>query len=165
MESLRHTVRHIAILFAAGTLLGVGINLVRSDPLPWLAEPRFSDILPDPPEGAPFAEEGVALLAQLLDRPDVVFVDLRPRTRYETFHIPNALSLPAETLSADPSPITAFSPEWLIVLYGEGKEDSERVESIAQILFDSGLTHLRVMRGGIAAWRDGGFPVLQGGGG
>ncbi|RME44756.1 MAG: rhodanese-like domain-containing protein [Deltaproteobacteria bacterium] len=152
------------ILFGVGGLLGGGINLVRGTPLPWVAEPRFSDLLETSPPNSALSEISIDEIATLLGQPDVVFVDIRAPRSYAAAHLPNAVSIPAESLEADPSRIRdfLFPPEWLVVLYGEG-EDLERAREVAQRFLESGVTHLRWMAGGFSAWQARGFPLTRGG--
>ncbi|RMD97333.1 MAG: rhodanese-like domain-containing protein [Deltaproteobacteria bacterium] len=162
LGSFRPIMWRTLILFGIGGLLGMGINLVRGTPLPWVAEPRFSDLLETSPGDTPLPVISIDEIAPLLGQPDVVFVDIRAPGAYAAGHLPNAVSLPAARLAADPSRIRdfLFPPEWLVVLYGEG-EDLEAARRVAQRFLESGITHLRWMSGGFAAWQARGFPVTR----
>jgi len=103
------------------------------------------------------AEIGVTDAEALLAANEAVFGDVRSAADYATGHVVDAVHLPC---SAD-------APEWLanvakystVILYGERDADADQV---AHSLAAAGYRDVRVLRGGFAAWRDGGGLAASG---
>ncbi|GBD42724.1 Inner membrane protein YgaP [bacterium HR40] len=99
----------------------------------------------------------------LLERPDVVFVDVRETNEYEQGHIPHAVHVPRGLLEwyADPTlPVHKAelrSGRRLVVYCASGG----RSLLAAKTLKDMGVEDVCSLEGGITAWRQAGLPVTR----
>lgn len=99
----------------------------------------------------------------LLEHPDVVFVDVRETNEYEQGHIPHAVHVPRGLLEwyADPTlPVHKAelrSGRRLVVYCASGG----RSLLAAKTLKDMGVEDVCSLEGGITAWRQAGLPVTR----
>lgn len=91
----------------------------------------------------------------LFDIGTVCFIDARTRGEYERSQIPGAIAM-----SVDEAPRRYFElpRDRLIILYGETAQDG-RAAAEARLLLGWGYIHVAVLDGGLAGWRDAGYPV------
>lgn len=145
-----------AIIFVASSLIGVGLNLVSSKPLPWIYEP--------PPQvevsgvKVPLIDEKVA--RKLFDDPATVFVDTRTEKDYSKGHVEGSVFLPAhddteERFMAVESLLPRRSR---LVLYCYGPQ-CEMAEEVARFLAQLGYRRMTIMSAGYRAWEKAGYPV------
>jgi len=86
-------------------------------------------------------------LPQLLNRPGVLLVDVRPRRLFHRDHVPGSHSIPAGLLLA------GELPEGELLLIGG---DSSSSEALIEQLHGQGYARrVRYLRGGFPAWRAG----------
>ncbi|MBN1344541.1 MAG: rhodanese-like domain-containing protein [Phycisphaerae bacterium] len=105
----------------------------------------------------------VEQLGQLLAAGLTVLIDARPADQYVEGHIAGARSFPVEAVEGDVSLITSQIDQMAdVVVYCEGKEceDSARLYDILTQLL--GYPNVRLLRGGMEAWRAAGLPLRKG---
>ena len=151
-------VRHSVILAILGALGGLLVNAIRADGVAILRpfEPETHGATECSIAAGP-VEIGVTEAESLLAANEAVFGDVRPAAEYAEGHVVDAVHLPC---SAD-------APDWLgnvakystVILYGEKDADADQV---AHSLSAAGYRDVRVLRGGFAAWRDGGGLAASG---
>lgn len=97
-------------------------------------------------------EGEVSAKAAWLKTEKFVWIDARPRPKYETAHVPDAILLNEEEWdSCFPNLTEAWSPGMTIVVYCEvGCRSSYKV---AERLRDKGMEPVFVLKGGWQAWR------------
>lgn len=85
-----------ALIAAAASIVALGFNAVRADPLDWVADSEY-EIYDECPEGE---EEATAIgLDELLENPGYFFlVDSRMPGEYGAAHVEGALSVPYDPL-------------------------------------------------------------------
>ena len=139
-----------------GISLGLGVALLGFHPgLEWVAEePQDGACEAEAIEDMPLVERvTVAEARELLDRPEITFVDARHRAEYAIAHVPGAMSLPAsdaETLLDMQS--LPIPPEGEVIAYCEGGR-CEQSEYLGLLLSDRGVCRrVRVLEGGWQAW-------------
>jgi phage shock protein E len=95
----------------------------------------------------------VATVAAIMDRDDVVLIDVREQFEYDEVHIPNITLIPLETVpdSLDQIP----TDKTVIVTCRSGNRSGQAAEYLRQQGFDN----VHNMEGGIVAWQAAGFPV------
>ncbi|MDH3403349.1 MAG: rhodanese-like domain-containing protein [Acidobacteriota bacterium] len=95
----------------------------------------------------------------LRDNPDVLVLDVRPFSAYEsaTGHLERAVSLPAADLPRL-WPALGLSREKTVVLYGD--DGGPHQDAATQFLASAGQRYVVRIAGGLEAWRAGGFAVV-----
>ncbi len=151
-------VRHSLVLASLGAALGLLLNVGRSDGVA-LLRPFVPEVEGAAECSAPTGpvEIDVTQAEELLAAHEAVFGDVRSAAEYGSGHVVDAVHLPC---SAD-------APDWLanvakystVIVYGEQDTDADLV---AHSLSGSGYRDVRVLRGGFAAWRDGGGNAASG---
>lgn len=158
---MRTLLEAIALL-AAGTLLGLGLHVVRDDGVRLGESPRP----PGPavctgaeaesqPAGPRWLTADEAL--RMLDEPGVVFVDARPRNEFVTGHVAGAISLPRDEPRSDQA-MSLLRGARTVVTYCDGSDACECSSSLADELAASGIADVRVLEGGVGAWLERGLP-------
>lgn len=97
--------------------------------------------------------------AQLLRVHEAVLVDLRAAASYQRMHVPYALSLPW----GDPAHevwLSEQAPAVWILMSHRSRLAIKVAEKLMSILPAHPDQRVFVMRGGLAAWRRSGFPVV-----
>lgn len=100
-------------------------------------------------------------LKSLADSPGgVPLLDVRTPAEFEEIHVPGALNLPLDRLSADALrqalPAAAEAPFYILCRSGA------RADIAAAKLTAAGVDHGVVVKGGTLAWKEAGFPVVKG---
>lgn len=95
----------------------------------------------------------VATVAAIMDRDDVVLIDVREQFEYDEVHIPNITLIPLETVPNNLDQIP--TNKTVIVTCRSGNRSSQATEYLRQQGFDN----VHNMEGGIVAWQAAGFPV------
>jgi rhodanese-related sulfurtransferase len=107
-----------------------------------------------PDELAPVG--GKELLAQA-KRGDVIVIDVRPETEYQTAHLPHARSIPLAELKARLGEIPKGKP---VVAYCRGPFCMMAIEAVG-LLAKKGIKAAR-LEDGVAEWRARGLPLANG---
>ncbi len=113
--------------------------------LPKIAIP-FQDILQDAEDDVPVTLIPVTQVEQRLQDPSLVIVDVRERLEWDRGHIPQAYHVPYSTFN----PLNHILQQKEIVLVSN---TTRRARNIARVLHYSGLTNVKVLDGGMTAWR------------
>lgn len=130
-------------------------------PAPWEVrkdKPPLPEILLDAPS-----------LARELSKGGVLLLDARSAPRFRQGYLPGSKNLPANGLAPDPARILArleecgLSPGDRIVCYGDAREPVE-AGRLFWLLELAGFSGVRVLNGGLEAWRAAGRPVESTGG-
>jgi rhodanese-related sulfurtransferase len=92
---------------------------------------------------------------EMINQQEVVVIDLRTQSSYDSGHIPDALLIPLSELEAG---LGELNPtDYILVYHSCGGCSMKR----AQILVDNGFLHVYNLEGGIGQWQTQGFPVTQ----
>ncbi|MDS1269658.1 rhodanese-like domain-containing protein [Lipingzhangella sp. LS1_29] len=110
-------------------------------------------------ENAVDAATAQALLDTEPDRDRThLFVDVRTPGEYQTAHIPGAINLPMDQLTANLDRIVSEAGGRLVLVCQSGA----RAEQCRTRLADAGLSTATVLNGGMGAWTAAGGPVVHG---
>lgn len=156
-------VRQILTLCAASLAAGLGLLAIRGVPSPAQTEAA---------EGVCSAPSGMdAEQASWIDPPQAhalfrsaaaVFVDCRPRAEFLQGHVASALSLPSDSSEIDAGLVSLLAAAQTVIAYcnaAGGCASSVRLAARLQAL---GLSDVRILRGGLPAWLDQGYPAESG---
>jgi rhodanese-related sulfurtransferase/DNA-binding transcriptional ArsR family regulator len=113
----------------------------------------MKEMVAHPQELAPVG--GKELLAQA-KRGDVIVIDVRPETEYQTAHLPHARSIPLAELKARLGEIPKGKP---VVAYCRGPFCLMAMEAV-DLLAKKGITAVR-LEDGVAEWRARGLPLAN----
>lgn len=157
---IKEALWQVPVLAAMAVLLGVGVNLWRSDGIPlvgdWSADARFSD---DAGESLVISLEAAR---GLFERGDALFVDARPESQYDEGHVQGALNLPVqgvEVYFVDAA--ERLSSAKAIITYCDG-ETCDLSHDLALFLKDMGMENVRVLVNGWTVWQEAGLPTEGG---
>ncbi len=142
----------LALVGIAVVLVAV-VTLVRPDRLPLRAQAEVYELkLPAPVVSAAEARG-------LFDAGTDLFVDTRPDDPRST--IPGAFTVCASTFDDDLAAVLDFIyPEDTLVLYDDGT--MQLASAAASRFLERGYTNLRILDGGLPAWRREGGPLMGG---
>ena len=132
--------RYLALLLLIATLLLAGCGS------------RQAPSVPADPAALPATVEP-AVVASLLDHPDVLVLDVREPDEYAAGHLPGVTLIPMGEVAARLSEIP--TDKSVIVTCRSGNRSGQIVEFLTQ----QGYTNVHNMRGGILAWEAAGLPV------
>jgi rhodanese-related sulfurtransferase/DNA-binding transcriptional ArsR family regulator len=113
----------------------------------------MKEMVSHPRELAPVG--GKELLAQAR-RGDVIVIDVRPETEYQTAHLPHARSIPLAELKARLGEIPKGKP---VVAYCRGPFCMMAMEAVG-LLAKKGIKAVR-LEDGVAEWRARGLPLVN----
>lgn len=99
---------------------------------------------------------------EMIDDTEVSFVDARPRDAYEAGHVAGALSVPMETGAIDDRSTQLVRGARVVITYCDTGSECASSRRLAGLLAEAGLPDVRVMRGGMPAWLENGFPAEAG---
>ena len=114
----------------------------------------MKEMVSHPQELAPVGSK--ELLAQA-KRGDVIVIDVRPQTEYQTAHLPHARSIPLAELKARLGEIPKGKP---VVAYCRGPFCMMAMEAVG-LLAKKGIKAAR-LEDGVAEWRARGLPLVNG---
>ena len=92
----------------------------------------------------------------------VSFVDARPREAYEAGHVAGALSVPMETGAIDDRATQLVRGARVVITYCDTGSECASSRRLAGLLAEAGLPEVRVLRGGMPAWLENGYPAEAG---
>jgi phage shock protein E len=95
----------------------------------------------------------VATVAAIMNRDDVVLIDVREQAEYDEVHIPNITLIPLATVPDNLDKIP--TDKTVIVTCHSGNRSGQATEYLRQQGFDN----VHNMEGGIVAWEAAGYPV------
>ena len=153
----------VALVCVAALLLGIGLNSLRSVPLPLvpkLPEERLLEGLAVP-VFAKIKLPGVIELEGAMTahhEHQAIFLDARDRAFFDLGHIPEARSLPRETFPTD---FAAFARQTdkrqRLIVYCSG-EDCDDSTVVAKALARLGFENVAIFKGGWEEWSAAGLP-------
>jgi rhodanese-related sulfurtransferase len=153
-EDIRSVVRDAVVLTLAAATVGLVVNALRPRGLPLVAKGDFEILVPCPePSGT--AELLNADDPKLQD-PTTFLIDARSSSEYQTWHWPNAISIPfdwlaeGEQIDRDARAISrkvAASGKHAVVVYGDGA-DPDSGQQWAVLLNASGIRNVSYVKGG-----------------
>ncbi len=100
---------------------------------------------------------GAALFAK---QTGAVFLDVRPADEFAVGHIAGAKNIPAAELAEKLERIGKYKEKGVVLVCGDGAQSKRSVSALAAGGFVS--SRLRVLAGGMAAWRDAQLPLSKG---
>lgn len=150
-------------VLAVGLALGVAAWVVRGAPrveefrpssatscaAPVAAHPQIAWI--DPSDARPLA-----------DRTDVFFVDARSASDYEAGHVTGAVHIPMDTGALEARDVAVVESAAIVVTYCDTDDECAQSRRLAELLAQRGLRDVRVLRGGLPAWLELGYPAESG---
>lgn len=145
-----------AIILVTSSLIGIGLNLASSKPLPWIYEPsRQVEVAGIK---VPLIDEKEA--RKLFGESGTVFVDTRNEEDYSKGHIEGAVFLtPHDNLEERFISVEPFLPqEPHLILYCYGPQ-CDMAEEVARFLAQLGYRKMTIMTAGYRAWEEAGYPV------
>lgn len=150
-------------LCAAGALLGLVVNTLRGNGLPWVTAPFDYQLSCEEKMGdARGNSVSVGEMARALGRADVAVVDIRSAETYAAGHVPGARNVAVSVVSATPAalmtPLAAFQE---VLIYDDGAELG-RAEEFAGELQGAKVTRVRFLDVGYTGWVAAGHPVSTG---
>jgi 3-mercaptopyruvate sulfurtransferase SseA len=83
------------------------------------------------------------------------WVDCRSEADFKAGHIPGAINLPYERVSADHESLKEHD---ILIIYGDDYNDN-RAEGMSKRLMDLGHDDVRTLTGGLRAWKSDGNPI------
>jgi rhodanese-related sulfurtransferase len=98
----------------------------------------------------------------LIDDPNTLFVDARPREAYERGHVLGALSLPMTTGVVDERALAIVRGARTVITYCDTSGDCASSKRLAGLLAEAGLPDVRVLRGGFPLWMENEYPAEAG---
>ncbi len=93
---------------------------------------------------------------------DVVFVDARALTDFESGHVPDAIAMPMDTGALDQGTMPVVLGASTVVAYCDTNEDCAGSRRLAGLLAQNGVADVRVLRGGMPLWLSNDFPAESG---
>lgn len=94
---------------------------------------------------------------QFMNHQKAVVVDVRPAEAFASGHIVGAISLPLAKLSEKMKKLEKFKAQPLILIYSTHAECSRA----ATLLLQQGFT-VRILAGGLQAWKEAQMPLVKG---
>ncbi|AKA02077.1 sulfurtransferase [Streptomyces noursei ZPM] len=102
--------------------------------------------------------DAAALRALAEDGSGPRLLDVRTPGEFHAVHLPGAHNVPLDVLREHRAELRHHLDEDTVLICRSGA----RAAQAAQALSEAGLPHLRVLRGGVAAWEAAGGPVTRG---
>jgi rhodanese-related sulfurtransferase len=155
MRWLEHRLTECAIVLLIATVLGLAINAVRRDPLPY-----------DLPAATLSTRSGARIVflseaRRLFEEGNFVFIDTRDEAAFLREHIEGALSLPASDFAELYPELTVWTAGQPLLLYG-ASGNLLTADDVAQQLHTAGMQDLRMLAEGLGGWKARGYPTASG---
>ena len=152
-----------AVIFVlAASLIALGVNAVRPDPLPLKYDWTKTVASNEPANGENIAVWDLERFKADYQKPGVVVLDARPVDFFNMSHIPGARSLPVEEADAlIPSVLSGIPANAVIVTYCDGPS-CPAAHNLAQKIMQSGRSNVIVFAGGMEFWSQAGLPETAG---
>jgi rhodanese-related sulfurtransferase len=148
------------LLLIVFSVIGLGVNLLSSKPLPWVYVPPTEVEV----DGLKVRLIGEKEALRFLQDPSTIFVDTRKQEHYAERHVKGAVSLPANDVEERFPLVQPLLPEesrLVLYCYGPECEDAERV---ADFLAPMNYRNMVIMSSGFPGWEEAGYPVEGSGG-
>ena len=158
MKEFSNTVMKAIGIVIVSSLLGIGINFVSPNGIPWIYIPKTKIVVDD--VEIPIITEAKA--REHLNDGDTIFLDTREAEEYAEGHVKGALSFPDPEKEDYYKRLESRLPrETRIILYCTGP-DCHMAENVAVFLAKLGYTGLMIMSAGLEGWESAGYPVATG---
>lgn len=144
-------VRDAAIVLLVSAAIGLVVNLLRPQGIPFVQKSQYQILVPCP-EGSGDAP-GLSADAPVIAEPRTLLVDARPAAEHAHWHPKAAVNLPFDYLTpAPPAEVRriASSGAARVVVFGDGG-DPDTGEQLARELAGSGIRNVFFVQGGAAA--------------
>jgi len=143
------------LIAVVASLIGIGMNLVASNPIPWLYVPpnelEISGLR------VPLIDEKAA--RKLMDEEGTIFVDTRHKDDFDKKRVKRAIFLPQDDKEAQFVAVQPLLPEDArLILYCYGPQ-CDMAEEVARFLAPLGYKRMMIMTAGFKAWDEAGYPV------
>lgn len=99
------------------------------------------------------ASVDAATVAEVMDRDDVVVLDVREQWEYDEGHIPGVVHIPMNDI---PGRIAEIPTDQTVIV---SCRSGNRSGQVASFLRNEGFTNIHNLNGGILAWQAAGLPV------
>jgi rhodanese-related sulfurtransferase len=110
---------------------------------------------PNLPNGSTISPQS---LKQAIDaKGKITIVDVRTLQEYQTGHIKDSILLPLDTLASKASEVLFDKSQTLYVYCRTGHRSAQAVSFLLQL----GYTNVHSLSGGITAWQNSGYPVVN----
>jgi rhodanese-related sulfurtransferase len=93
---------------------------------------------------------------------DVIFADARSRDAYEAGHVAGAFHVPMDTGVLDTHATRLVQGARVVIAYCDTMGECASSRRLAGLLSEAGLHDVRVLRGGMPAWLENGYPAEAG---
>lgn len=144
------------IIAVLASVVGLGLNVVSSKPLPWVYVP--------PNEVELAGGVKVALIDEKearkhFEEDGTVFIDSRHKDDYDKQHVKGALFLTPDTKEEQFVAVQPLMPEDArLILYCYGPQ-CDMAEEVAKFLVQLGYKHMMIMSAGFKAWQQAKYPT------
>jgi rhodanese-related sulfurtransferase len=151
------TVRQMVFILLISAALGMTVNLIRPDSIPFVGSWSMANKL--------VTQDGDTLAIPLEDAATLftenaaVFLDARTPAEYDQGHIQGALNLPWHDVdNYFETVIMTLDPEATFITYCDG-EACLLSHDLAMLLKDLGFTRVKVLINGWTLWKENGLPI------
>lgn len=176
MSKLKIDFKAVLFIVLVSSALGLIINYLNPNPLPWIKEERkivwAKDSLnvksEQSKEGSSITEnkkdgsrEPVAITlkqAYQLYKKKVLFVDARDYVEFEISHIKGAISLPYYDFDKYKSVLDTIPKQTQMIAYCDGKECDLSI-MLSDKLYEAGYGEVYIFFGGWIDWQDNNYPI------
>jgi len=145
-----------AIIAVLASAVGLGLNVVSSNPIPWVYVP------PDEVEltgGVKVTLIDEKEARKHLEEEGTVFIDSRHKDDYDKQHVKGALFLAPDTKEEQFIAVQPLMPEDArLILYCYGPQ-CDMAEEVAKFLVQFGYKKMMIMTAGFKAWKQADYPV------
>jgi rhodanese-related sulfurtransferase len=153
------------VICAASSVLGLSVNAIRQDGIPYIRKPLKEQRSFTQPRAA---KANQALFITLrdakkeYDKGDVIMLDARPIEDFRSLHIKDANSLYYEDAGTKwQSVLGSVQKDRTIITYCSDPECESAIK-LADTLTTLGFTKVFIMLDGIPMWKEAGYPVASG---
>jgi len=180
---LQNSIVQVVFIIIAGIFLGVISNLVRGNPLDWIARPPVVETLPraaavsgepdpvDPSSFDLFPEYDLGstletyfsvsleqVYRDIFLNKSGIFVDARHADKFHEAHIKGAINIPYDEVWENIEKLDNIALDELIIVYCDGT-DCDASKLLTRELLALGYTRVFLFDGGWLEWTDAGYPV------
>lgn len=170
------TIGSIAVILAAGIVLGVAFNAIglESRPgwgIPWIGKDRAEGLvsldgaiegLPEIPDLEEPMEADLARVRLFHEAGAALFVDAREVEEYSAGHIAGAISMPYDVAAGEPELMENLDPGGRPIVVYCGGGECELSISLAYEMIFAGHTKVLIYTGGYDEWAGAGQPIASG---
>ncbi len=108
-----------------------------------------------PSEKAQYTDVSIQQAREMIDRSDVLILDVRTQEEYDVGHIKNSTLIPVQVLDKR---LNELPRDKKILVYCKS---GSRSAQASQILVNNGFKEIYNMKGGITDWTNAGYDVIK----